>query len=1452
MGEPKAIVDEALLKRFVPINALADNSLRQIAKKAVLSEYKPGDYLFKKNQRDGNTLYLLSGDIELVAGGQSVHVEAGSETARHPIGQHQPRQVDAVARTAVTCVQVETNLVDMVLTWQQTSVEVGEIEQDTSGDWMTRMLQNRLFLKLPPANIQKIMMLMEDVEVSEGDTIIRQGEEGDYYYYIRHGRCLVLRQPRPGAPEVKLAELPAGESFGEEALVSDEKRNATVRMLTDGVLMRLAKRDFINLISDPLHNIVDYYKAEVLASDGAAWLDVRLPDEFANSHISEAINMPLPTLRLQLRQLDKSRPYIVYCDTGRRSSTAAFLMNEQGYDAYVIGGGLMSLPPEVFLISDHKEDANRAGVEMISSQIIKQSTKDAEAKRVESRKQEAKAQASAKKPEPKKAPPKPVPVPAQKPAAEKGPTTTQDVLARAREALEQARRVKGKAQEPAPAKPAAPSPVRDAAGPSAVAPEQNAKALQEAQAAQMLLQQELRRTEDELNQVQQQFEEMLHENQRLEVALAKQESTGKGAAEELQKRLETERARHRTELEALNDKVHALESERNRARGERDAQRDRAETLRQEQTAHDSEWERKYGEEVASRQREREALERQLAELRQARDNAEAQAQSGQRATDQLAERLREERNQLENRLHDTEQRHSSELASLNARIEQAGRDVEAAQNRAAAGRDLEQQVERLQVALTEQSAELATLDGRLQEALALNAAGESMRGQLEDQVKQLAAELENARSAAGRAEALRDEIEALRSKAQEAEQQAQAAVDEKRKAEERAEQAAAGQKRVQEELDFTQRTVTKALMDKEAAETKLTKTEEQLNHERSERERRDNEVGGELSQLRSDTTSLRQALEQITAERDAALQARREAEEAAEQAHNERRARDRELKAELDRLQQEIAQYQHNLEAAQSVREQAERARREAEERANKVISTNDNRHQELEGQIQEYQTVLARMEEELDQVGRITEEADSTRKTHEDRIQRMAQEMERLRRLVKDAEREKEEAWQSRKQAEQEVSRARREAVEAIQKANDQVRSAQSDLQRVRTETEHEIQRRLEVETNRFASKDVAPAPQPVVTKTNFHDASIRAEREVTLGADRIRDTRTVTGRHQPQEKRGSLGLILFLVLLTVGGVTGFVFKDQLLSILGMAPPAENVPAPSGGAATPPPAEQAAPKATTPAAEPKPQVKPAPVQSAPPVRRSVEPAPSATVQDTLRGGGSAPTMVRIPAGTFEMGDETSSDNTVRPQHAVKLRAFAIGQTEVTFEDYDLFAQATGREVPDDQGRGRGKHPVVNVSWNDARAYAAWLSEQTRHRYRLPTEAEWEYAARAGQKGVYWWGNAVGTSNANCFNCGSQWDGLQPAPVASFRPNQMGVFDTAGNVAEWVRDCYHDSYESAPTDGGAWESGECTERVVRGGSFASSSKAVRAVNRERFTLDTRLDNLGFRLVREE
>jgi formylglycine-generating enzyme required for sulfatase activity len=241
----------------------------------------------------------------------------------------------------------------------------------------------------------------------------------------------------------------------------------------------------------------------------------------------------------------------------------------------------------------------------------------------------------------------------------------------------------------------------------------------------------------------------------------------------------------------------------------------------------------------------------------------------------------------------------------------------------------------------------------------------------------------------------------------------------------------------------------------------------------------------------------------------------------------------------------------------------------------------------------------------------------------------------------------------------------------------------------------------------------------------------------------------------------------------------------------------------------------------------------------------------PGDVFQDRLKDGGLGPEMVVIPKGRFQMGDiQGGRGSNEKPVHWVDINyQFAMGKYEVTFVEYDKFAQATGRKKPSDRGWGRGRRPVINVSWKDANAYTKWLSRQTNEKYRLPSEAEWEYAARAGTKTKYWWGNNIGKNKANCYGCGSRWDNKQTAPVGSFRANQFGLYDTVGNVYEWVTDNYQKSYNGAPSYGSAWKKAS-KYRVLRGGSWLNNPDNTRAAFRYGYYPDFRNYFLGFRVVR--
>jgi formylglycine-generating enzyme required for sulfatase activity len=233
-------------------------------------------------------------------------------------------------------------------------------------------------------------------------------------------------------------------------------------------------------------------------------------------------------------------------------------------------------------------------------------------------------------------------------------------------------------------------------------------------------------------------------------------------------------------------------------------------------------------------------------------------------------------------------------------------------------------------------------------------------------------------------------------------------------------------------------------------------------------------------------------------------------------------------------------------------------------------------------------------------------------------------------------------------------------------------------------------------------------------------------------------------------------------------------------------------------------------------------------------------------------------PEMIVIPAGGFMMGSPrnekgrfNNEDDGSGRQHPVTIaKPFAVSKFDVTFADWDACVSLGGCPQVTDSTFGRETRPVVNVTWDDAQEYVAWFSKMTGQPYRLLTEAEWEYAARAGTKTAYYWGDEIGKGNANCKGCGSQWDNRQTSPVGSFKPNAFGLYDMAGNVWQWVQDCEQDDYKEAPTDGSAWTSGDCSRVMVRGGSWGDDPEFLRAAYRIGGYTDSRNNDLGFRVGR--
>ncbi|NOZ53899.1 MAG: cyclic nucleotide-binding domain-containing protein [Gammaproteobacteria bacterium] len=353
MSTENQIIDLSILSDLVPVKALTPDHCQELANKSCLCDVSKGKYLFRYGESTNRIIYIIEGEIELITpGGGRRKVTGGSKMSKLPLGQGKVHQYNACAKTDVKYLKVDPDLLDIMLTWEQSGgYEVQDLESADSSDddWMARILQAKVFHRIPPANIQSIFMKMQAQHFHKNESVVKQGDEGDDFYLIREGVCDVIRQTRKNPRGVTLARLGVGDNFGEEALISGGKRNASVVMLTDGVLMSLSKSDFLELMNEPLLNWVAFTEAQSIENGAGIWIDVRLPAEYQTWHLRDSINIPLPVLRSKVDKLDKERTYIIYCDTGRRSSTATYLLTQNGFSAYVLKDGLNNNVDSTFL-----------------------------------------------------------------------------------------------------------------------------------------------------------------------------------------------------------------------------------------------------------------------------------------------------------------------------------------------------------------------------------------------------------------------------------------------------------------------------------------------------------------------------------------------------------------------------------------------------------------------------------------------------------------------------------------------------------------------------------------------------------------------------------------------------------------------------------------------------------------------------------------------------------------------------------------------------------------------------------------------------------------------------------------------------------------------------------------------------------------------------------------------
>lgn len=340
-------VDQKFLRTLSPLAALGADALAELARKSTMETFPAGRLLFRTGDSDRRLLYLRSGEVELVSDSTTRLIKAGAAAAAQPLSSHQPHRCAARAKTKVTLVVVDRDLLDLLQSDSgglSGSYEVTEIDSgDDTAAWMIRFLQSPAFSRLPTEKLQAVLARMESRELTAGSAVVTQGASDPYYYIVKSGKCLVTRHPAPDAPEIRLAELGVGDGFGEEALLTGSRRNATVTMAEDGIVMRLAKQDFEELLATPLVRTITADDARALLDQGAGLIDVRTQSEFTKDALPNATNLPLPTLRLKLGQLLSTREYIVYCGDGRQSVAAAFLMGQQGLKVRVLQDGRAAL-----------------------------------------------------------------------------------------------------------------------------------------------------------------------------------------------------------------------------------------------------------------------------------------------------------------------------------------------------------------------------------------------------------------------------------------------------------------------------------------------------------------------------------------------------------------------------------------------------------------------------------------------------------------------------------------------------------------------------------------------------------------------------------------------------------------------------------------------------------------------------------------------------------------------------------------------------------------------------------------------------------------------------------------------------------------------------------------------------------------------------------------------------
>jgi CRP-like cAMP-binding protein len=333
-----------ILARFSPFNTLTFEYLAKVIEKASLKEYTKGAIIFKRGRELNQSMYLVSGSVDLIDSHFAItSITSEEDSHKVPLNSASPTQVSAVAKSSVVVLSVESDFSDLVLAWSESgneddanlSEENAEFDDGEEGDWMSSLLQSPFFNKIPPGNIRQLFLRFKSQKAVADEIIIREGERGDFFYVLEVGSAKVLDKQGN-----ILAALRPGNYFGEEALVGDTTRNATVQMLTQGRLMTLEKSDFLTLLQEPVRRFISYEELtnnlEQENEKRYQIIDVRLPLERRFQSVPQSRNIPLSQLRKALPGLDQSQVYVVTDDAGRRADVAAQLLNQAGYETLIL------------------------------------------------------------------------------------------------------------------------------------------------------------------------------------------------------------------------------------------------------------------------------------------------------------------------------------------------------------------------------------------------------------------------------------------------------------------------------------------------------------------------------------------------------------------------------------------------------------------------------------------------------------------------------------------------------------------------------------------------------------------------------------------------------------------------------------------------------------------------------------------------------------------------------------------------------------------------------------------------------------------------------------------------------------------------------------------------------------------------------------------------------------